>query len=495
MNEKKSGFGLTYARTEKASVRASEGYHEREILNKKQEKFPVHGIKIAGAVFFVLLFTMIFLSKTIYTYNLPEVTGAKPMTGKLTKTERAKGVADYADVAELYNTLTGSVSEVFVAEGDRVVKGQPLFNMVYDREDAQKKLDECAISKEKLALDIENIYLNIKRLEYNTALLQGEVYEPAVVSTGDLPPILDEIKKAEAAYENQKILYEAGVIAKQELENNMSDIEALYIKYEKQIDSIKEAEEKAAIEADDKEKARDKQLKGYEYDMQGLRQDLKAKEIERKNIILQEETLLKTLADFMENEIIRSPYDGIIVKLSAREGLRLSAFDETARFALNDAYKIEFDISQENTFIAAGDKCKLSNANRRLESQVKRITPHEKGKTVTIMINGDFLTAGESFDVLIEKESAQRYTLVPNGAVNKDSDGYFIYEIKRRDGMLGKEYYASKRKVEVGDSDASNTAIIQSTMMFFEPLVALSDKPFRDNATVKINNERDFFEN
>ena len=82
--------------------------------------------------------------------------------------------------------------------------------------------------------------------------------------------------------------------------------------------------------------------------------------------------------------------------------------------------------------------------------------------------------------------------LVPNGAVNMDSDGYFVYYIKKRRGILGDEYYADRITVYVGDSDNENT-IITRGITFFEPMVLLADKPLSNGDTIKVKNEGDFF--
>ena len=82
--------------------------------------------------------------------------------------------------------------------------------------------------------------------------------------------------------------------------------------------------------------------------------------------------------------------------------------------------------------------------------------------------------------------------LVPNGAVNKDKDGYFLYVLKTREGILGKEFFVEKSIINIGDSNIENT-IIEKGITYFEPIVLISNKLFLDGETVNIKNEGDFF--
>jgi hypothetical protein len=123
---------------------------------------------------------------------------------------------------------------------------------------------------------------------------------------------------------------------------------------------------------------------------------------------------------------------------------------------------------------------------------VLRINPDERGKTVAIALVSEEVTAGETFSITFEKVSATTYTLVPNSALNQDNDGYFLYQVKRRSGMLGREYYLERQSVYIGDSDSKNTVIVRG-VTFFEPVVLTSDKAVSVGDVVTLTNVGDFF--
>jgi len=104
------------------------------------------------------------------------------------------------------------------------------------------------------------------------------------------------------------------------------------------------------------------------------------------------------------------------------------------------------------------------------------------------------VNAGETFEITLEKITEASFILVPNSCVNQDNDGYFVYQIKRRKGFLGQEYYIERLNIFIGDSDHKNTIVIRG-ITFFVPIVLVSDKVISDGQTILLKNQDDFFEN
>ena len=58
---------------------------------------------------------------------------------------------------------------------------------------------------------------------------------------------------------------------------------------------------------------------------------------------------------------------------------------------------------------------------------------------------------------------------------------------------MGDEYYTEKLPIYIGDSDNTNTVILND-IGFFEPVVLSSNKPFSEGDTIVLKNGGDFFE-
>ena len=449
-------------------------------------------IKLIG--FFILAFILIsfFFSRTVYTYNLPIVTAYMPKTGKLTKEEKSTGLADWAEIAEVYSDISGKIDEILVAEGDQVSQGQALMRLSFDREDIQTKLRELTISRNKNALDTENIRMNIAKVNRSIADLSQEVYKPDDVSENELLTLNMKIAKAEETLTKTKTLYESGVTPRSELDSAQYNLDTLLQDKGILLQTIADRKETAEKTVSDKEKDRAKQLQSYNDQLAAYDQDLKAKELELQNLAIQQESYEKQLAKFDANGTIYAPSAGIITSIPVKAGQMANAHQHVASMGIGNTYEITCRLSLENNFVTTGDTVEIANATHKMDADVVKITPVEGTKKITLRVSSDEISTGETFTVTFQKKSAESGILVPNGAVHKDSDGYFLYQIKQRQGILGDEYYVAKQSVYIGDSDNENT-IITKGVGFFDPIVTLSNKALSENNTVKVKNEEDFF--
>ncbi|MCL1906168.1 MAG: hypothetical protein FWG06_04070 [Clostridiales bacterium] len=412
--------------------------------------------KTVGGCFLLLLILLIFCSKTVYTHNLPQVSAVKPANGRLSKLETSSGLAEWAEIEYLYVPVSGLCGELLMREGDIIEAGQPLLRMFFDSEEAERRLREIAASRARLQIDIRDIQLRLERLERSGG---PEGY--------DVENLAKDILQAQTALDDAQILFELGDISQRELT------------------AAKEALENLRYKGD-------RAAADYAADVAALQLNMQSKQLELSNLSLQEEPYRKILADFEAYSLITAPAGGELISLNAQKGARLNENALLAAIGAGQEFTVECGISLDNNFVLPGDTCELSNSAHVLKGTVSRIVPTERGKTVTIHLSSEEVSAGETFDIVFEKESSTTYKLVPNGALNQDNDGYFLYQVKRRDGMMGKEYYLERLNVYIGDSDSKNTAVIKG-IIFDEPMVLTSDKAVGAGDVVKLTNVGDFF--
>lgn len=409
--------------------------------------------KTVGGFFFILLVLLIFFSKTIYNYRLPKITAAIPHNGKLSKMEISSGTADWDEVEKLYAAAGGTVSKVLIREGEQVSAGQELFLMEYDRAEVERKLKEIEIDREKLRIEIEAIHRKIEKAN-------GTNYDLALLEL--------EIKQAKKTVQNSEILYEVGGVSRNQLEEERDTLQSLNIQLEELKSNISEQ-------------------------YISLQLELQTKEAELQSLALQEEPYQKVLEDYDNYTVITAPVAGQILSVEVEKGLVIGENELMAALGTGDEFIIECNLSVDNNFVMAGDTCKLTNTSHALEGIVSRVVPSEQGKKVYVTLISDDVASGETFDIVFEKESEISYVLVPNGALHQDNDGYYVYQIKRRNGIMGKEYYAERLNVYISDSDSDHTVIIKG-ITFFEPVLLLCDKPVVSGDVVNLENAGDFFE-
>jgi hypothetical protein len=415
--------------------------------------------KTVGAVIFTFFILLLFLSKTIYAYNLPVVTGTKPSRGTLSKLETSSGIAGWADMEHIYTEVSGSVGCILVKEGDAVTKGQALFEMNYDTASAERKLIESRNTINKLEGEIYNIQSRLNTIR--DTLNRSASFESGSSFSGYAGYIALEINKAQFAFRNAKLSYELGFQSKNDMLNAENNLKTVLLKYEA------EAEE--------------------------LSYSLGSKILERNNLMLTVEASQEALEKYQNNAVITAPADGIIINLPVEKSSYIGEHVLLGSIGIGEEFTVTCPVSLDNNFILPGDTCELSNSSHVFIGTVNRVKPSDQRKIVTISVVSKEITDGETFDITFEKNSAASFTLIANSAINQDNDGYFLYQIKRRKGIMGDEYYLERLNIFIGDSDYQNTAVIRG-IIFFEPIVLVSDKSLSSGITIALKNPEDFFE-
>lgn len=374
--------------------------------------------KMIGGVLLGVMFLLIFFSKTLYTWQLPEVTAVKPHNGKLSKVEVGYGTVQWAVVDSIYIPEEGTVGEIYVREGEYVEAGQKLFSMEYDNDENEWKLQE---------------------IENNRKILQTELRE-----------IENKLELARQYFDAAKKLYE------------FDDISTM---------DFNEARKEA----------------------QSLELESEEKRLEIEKLAILEEPYKKTQAIQHTEMVITAPSDGMLISSHISRGKKVSKDSLAITIGTGNEYILECPVSLTNNFVITGDSCSLRNSSHQVKGVITSVLPLEQQKIVSIRFTADQVTAGETFEVLFQKQSETSYILVPNAAVCQDGNGYYLKQLKRRDGIMGKEYYLERIDVYIGDSDSNHTAIA-SGVTFFEPVVLSSNKTAVTKDVVLLKNAGDFFE-
>ncbi|MCL2479116.1 MAG: HlyD family secretion protein, partial [Treponema sp.] len=201
--------------------------------------------KTAGAAIFVLLVLLLFFSKTIYTYNMPEVTGTKPVKGSLSKLEISTGIAAWDDTESVYAVRAGAAGQVFVREGDSVEEGQPLFAMDFDVPATQRRLAETENNIAKLQADIKSQTLQLENIREALASDQSDHADQADQTVqndlaGQAGVIAMEIGKAKTTLQNAQFAFDLGSQSKNDIVSADNSYRSIIYKYQAQADDLEQ---------------------------------------------------------------------------------------------------------------------------------------------------------------------------------------------------------------------------------------------------------------
>lgn len=207
-----------------------------------------------------------------------------------------------------------------------------------------------------------------------------------------------------------------------------------------------------------------------------------------------------------------APFDGIITKLNAAQGLtspgdpdvlisnsslgyRLDISADLrllSSLGISSGEKVEvevFTVQEQLTRMFSGTIDDVANAQPRTESSSSK----DADKTITIpqkilrikLVNSE-LKGGEQARIKLEKRSQQEGMVISNKAIHRDRDGMFVYKIDEQRGALGNIFVV--RKIQIHSSETNeNETMIQSDSIYEDDLIILeSSEPLQDGKRVRL---------
>jgi hypothetical protein len=328
----------------------------------------------------------------------------------------------------------------------------------FDVTTAERRYAEVGNNIGKLEAEISGLRAKLGNIRGALAAWDSET-DPNEIPDYPTGIISLELNRARLALNNARFAFELGSLSKNDFANAENNLKSLLYKY---LAEAEDLELNLTGETDGFGKS-EAVRRGHQGHAQGLPKQREHKSSGR----------------------------GIILNLSVEKGKYFPENAFLVSIGVGREFFVECNIFLENNFVNPGDVCELSNAGHVLNGTVRRIKPTAQGKTVTVSVISGEVSDGETFDVTFEKNSAASFTLVPKSAINQDNDGYFLYQIKRRKGIMGDEYYLERLDIFSGDSDRRNTAVIRG-IAFFEPIVLASSKALSAGNTVTLKNPEDF---
>lgn len=408
------------------------------------------GKKITGkllVIFTVMMVLLTFFSNTINNFTLPRVTLESPVRGALIKEISGKGTVEAKSVYEEYIDTNLKVLEVNVKAGDSVKKGQPI-----------------------LSLDIEELkaslqYENAKYRQMQIALLKLKDNNKLQSYDSNIASAAENLEKQKKNYQDIKTLYDSGI----ESAYKLKDAETAVNSAQRSYDSAVQAKEDF------------------------IRDNLRDIENAELNLEIQARKLQSLNKKVANNGVYTAPADGVITELNFSKGTMANSTKPLFKLAdASGGFQLTIPVDRDlAAYVKPGDKVDVgitSLGGKTVAGKLARIKENLQDgdyKDLLIDIEDEELQGGESAQIIISKRTGQYPALVPNSAVYADSDGYYVYVIKKRDSPLGAESYVQRVDVTVGDSDSTMTAVLKGITPM-DKVVSSSTKALSDGDRVVV---------
>ncbi|RCX14289.1 hypothetical protein DFR58_11512 [Anaerobacterium chartisolvens] len=417
-------------------------------------------IRNTGLAFIAVTLLLTFFSKTINNLLLPEVEYTVIRSGKLTQEINSKGEVCPLNIENISCYGNWEILDVRVGERDEFLEGDVL--AVIDTGDISLEIKKSELALLKMENELERYKNGFQPIDLEEYAQDAEVALKAV----------GQAKKALAAEES---LYDGGAVPLESVNNAR--------------DSLDSAERKYA----DKKKL----LARKQTERQRLEDDYsrtvkeKAAEIELYSLELEEKK-----KNSPEDGLLRAPFDGVVKAAFIQKGasfvggqvlfetvkreeglcvkwtLGLPAAEEVDK---NDAVIFTEADGKKNSFKGTVNEKKFIRGESRYE-----FVGHIKEAEGELEI-------GQKLDVSIVKSSVSYPMLIPNSSVIRENGKDYMFIVKEREGVLGKENYVERYEVEVLDTDAFNSAITSiEAITGNDKIVSFSSKALSDKIQVKL---------
>jgi len=382
--------------------------------------------KVTGkllVIFVVMMVLLTFFSNTINNFTLPRVTLESPTRGALIKEISGKGTVEAKSVYEEYIDTNLKVLEVNVKAGDSVKKGQPILSLDFEDLKANLQDENAKYRQMQIALEKLKDKSNLQSYDNNIA------------------SAMENLEKQKKNYQDIKTLYDSGF----ETAYKLKDAETAMNSAQRSYDTAVQAKE--------------------DFKKDSLR-DIENAEL---NLEIQARKLQSLDKKAANNGVYTAPADGVITELNFSEGAVANGTKPLFKLAdASEGFQLTIPVDRDLAdYVMSGDKVDIdiiSLGDKTVAGKLVRIKENLQDgdyKDLLIDIEDEELQGGESAQIIISKKTRQYPALVPNSAVYADSDGYYVYVVKKKDSPLGTESYVQRVDVIAGDSDSTMTAVLK----------------------------------
>ncbi|MFB4320898.1 biotin/lipoyl-binding protein [Priestia sp. BR_2] len=298
------------------------------------------------------------------------------------------------------------------------------------------------------------------------------------------------VKEGERVKKGQKLIAYDNVAARQEIELEVTNLEKQRIEQQNLQDQFIQS----SIEEDE--------LK--------LRSAKREIEKGKLDIAAQERKINEMKERLAKDQILSSPFDGIVTKLNAVEGL--ASAGEPDVIVSNSSQGYRFDVGADakrlsSIGISVGERIEVEVQTDEeqqasvIEGIIEEITNAEPmierategAETVTVpqkririkLINAK-LKGGEQARINIEKNSLDQGLLVSNEAVHQDREGMYVFVVEEQPGALGNVFVARKVNIKFSERNDKETMIQTDSIYEQDKIILKSREPLQDGNRVRL---------
>lgn len=298
------------------------------------------------------------------------------------------------------------------------------------------------------------------------------------------------VKEGERVKKGQKLITYDNPSARQEIELEVTNLEKQRIEQQNLQDQFIQS----SIEED-------------ELKLRSAKREIEKGKID---IAAQERKINEMKERLAKDQLLTAPFDGIVTKLNAVEGL--ASAGEPDVIVSNSSQGYRFDVGADakrlsSIGISVGERIEVEVHTDKeqqasfMEGIIEEVTnaeplmegASEGAETVTVpqkmirikLINAK-LKGGEQARINIEKSSLDQGLLVSNEAVHQDREGMYVFVVEEQPGALGNVFVARKVNIKFSERNDKETMIQTDSIYEQDKIILKSSEPLQDGNRVRL---------
>lgn len=298
------------------------------------------------------------------------------------------------------------------------------------------------------------------------------------------------VKEGERVKKGQKLITYDNPSARQEIELEVTNLEKQRIEQQNLQDQFIQS----SIEED-------------ELKLRSAQREIEKGKID---IAAQERKINEMKERLAKDQLLTAPFDGIVTKLNAVEGL--ASAGEPDVIVSNSSQGYRFDVGADakrlsSIGISVGERIEvevhtdkeqqatvmdgvieeISNAEPLMEGASEGAVPVTvPQKMIRIKLINAKLKGGEQARIKIEKSSLDQGLLVSNEAIHQDREGMYVFVVEEQPGALGNVFVARKVNIRFSERNDKETMIQTDSIYEQDKVILKSSEPLQDGNRVRL---------